>query len=115
MDAPTINPLAPERAFTDLAKDVRATQTITESLQRAAGLEPNDKDAVARLHQAAGLEPSKDDHDAINRLNESVGLEREHIDPTLALEQTRQHTPATLPLEREVAERTIEPTIDFSR
>ncbi|HEV7376301.1 MAG TPA: hypothetical protein VGN95_16410, partial [Pyrinomonadaceae bacterium] len=118
MDAPTINPLAPERAFTDLAKDVRSTQTITESLQRAAGLEPNDKDDVARLHQAAGLDPSKDDRDAIDRLNKSVGLEREdqHTNPTPALEQIPERAPsATPPLEREVAERTIEPVIEFSR
>jgi hypothetical protein len=117
-DAPSINPPTPERAFTDLTKDVRATQTIAESLQRAAGLEPNDKDAVARLHHAAGLEPSKDDHDAIDRLNKSVGLEREdqHTNPAPALEQIPERAPsATPPLEREVAERTIEPVIEFSR
>ena len=117
-NAPTISTPTPEHAFTELAKEMLAPQTIAESLQRVAGLAPDGKDAVARLHQVAGLVPSKDDHDAVDRLNKSVGLAREdqHTNPTPALEQTQEHTPAATPtLEREVVEHIIEPTIEFSR
>lgn len=118
LSAPTLSTPAPERAFTERAREMLVSQTITESLQRAAGLESNGKDAIERLHQVAGLSPGKDDHDTIDRLNKSVGLEREdqHTNLTLALEQTTERTPAATPtLEREVAERAIEPTIEFSR
>ncbi|MGA9994810.1 MAG: relaxase/mobilization nuclease domain-containing protein [Pyrinomonadaceae bacterium] len=114
----TIGTPAPERAFTDFAKELLAPQSISESLQRAAGLVPDGKDTIERLHQAAGIAPGKDDHDAIDRLNKSVGLEREdqHTNLTPVLDQTLEHTSAaTHTLEREPAERTIEHEIEFSR
>jgi hypothetical protein len=133
--APALSLPAPEHTFTDqvhvnqqpgraiaegynLSKEFLHTPVSAESLQRAAGLAPDGKDSITRLHQAAGLEPGKDDHDTIDRLNKSVGLEREdqHTNQTPALDQTLEHTPAaTHTLEPATPELTIEPVIEFSR
>lgn len=118
LPAPTFSPPARERSVTDFAKELLAPQTIAENLQRAAGLAPDGKDAIERLHQAAGILPGKDEHDIIDRLNKSVGLEREnqHTNLTPALEPTPEHTLAATPtLEHETPEHTIEPVIEFSR
>jgi hypothetical protein len=111
----------PDRAIADgynFAKEFLHTPVSTESLQRAAGLAPDGQDSIARLHQAAGLEPGKDDHDYLDRLNKSVGNERESplTNPTPALLQTPERALTVTPtLERETPEHTIEQVIEFSR
>lgn len=67
-------------ALYDATKDLLTRQGDVARLDRAAGLESPGRDAVERLQEAAGLEPTKDGTDALERLNRAAGIE--HADAT---------------------------------
>jgi hypothetical protein len=57
------------------ARDLLTQQDNVERLERAAGLDTPGTAALERLHEAAGLEPTKDGQDALERLNKAAGIE----------------------------------------
>ena len=73
-------------ALYDLTKDLLTRQESVERLDRAAGLDSSAKNTLDRLHEAAGLEPTKDGHGALDRLNKEAGVDRTGApsDPTRA-------------------------------
>jgi hypothetical protein len=98
------------------AKDLLTRDNSLESLQRAAEVKPDSRDAFERLQQATGMEPSTTSHDALERLSETAGLNHQDqpINPTPTLEQTLERAPEALPaLEQEVADHAIAPVIEL--
>jgi hypothetical protein len=85
-----------------------------EQLQRAAGLETHGQDALARLHEAAGIEPGQNDHDIFDRLNQTLDRSEALINPEpvlgeQTLEQTLEPTIGAAPvIEQDVAEHAFE-------
>jgi hypothetical protein len=84
-----------------------------EQLQRAAGLEMHGQEALARLHEATGIEPLKDDHDSFDRLNQTLDRSVALVNPEpvlgeQTLEQSLEHTLETPVLEQGAAEHVME-------
>jgi hypothetical protein len=81
-------------ALYDLTKDLLTRQENVERLDRAAGLDPSARNTLDRLHEAAGLESTKDDQDALDRLNKEAGVDRAGApsDPTRAPDQALNKT-----------------------
>lgn len=85
-----------------------------EQLQRAAGLETNTQDALARLHEVAGIEPGQNDHDIFDRLNQTLDRSESLLNPEpvlgeQTLEQTLEPTIGAAPvIEQDVAEHVLE-------
>ena len=107
----------------DLGDGVTALRDIVWKLNEpeprprdSASPDMNGGDAIERLQRAAGIEPRKDNEDALDRLNQITGLERETRPDNLspALEPSLERMPEGVPaLETEVAEHTIERSIEF--
>lgn len=96
-------------------RDIVSKLNEPEQQLRGASLDMNG-DAIERLQQAAGIEPSKGNQDALDRLNQAAGLERDPPTRNLtpALEQSLEIAPEAVPaIEPEVAEHTIEHCIEF--
>lgn len=99
------------------AKDLLTRQDEVAQLDRAAGLASPGRDAVERLHEAAGLEPVKDGSDALERLNRAAGIEPADAttDATRAPETALNKTldGASLTLEHVAAQQVEEHTIEL--
>jgi hypothetical protein len=104
-------------ALYDATKDLFTRQDDVMRLDRAAGLESHGRDAVERLHEAAGLEPTKDGTDALERLNRAAGIEHADAttDPTRTPGATLDRTPdgASPALEQAAAQQVEEQTIEL--
>jgi hypothetical protein len=103
-------------ALYDATKNLFTRQDGVERLQGAAGLDPGGRNVAERLHQAAGLEPSKDGRDALERLNTAAGVERPDpsITPDLTPDRTPGATPALEPaVEHEAQEQVIEHALEL--
>lgn len=107
----------------DIADGVTALRDIVTKLnepEQQPSVESrnmNSGDAIERLQQAAGIEPSRNDQDALDRLSQVAGFERERepTSPAQTAEQSLERVPQAVPaLEPEVTEHTIESVIEFS-
>jgi hypothetical protein len=74
-----------------LAKELLTRESSIESLRRAAGVQPDTRDAFERLHEATGSEPSTSSHDALERLSQAAGLD--HKDQLAELTQSLNQSP----------------------
>lgn len=74
----------------NLAKDLLTRDNNLESLQRAAEVKPDSRDAFERLQQAMGTEPSTQSHDTLERLSQAAGMDR--TDPVADMTQTLNPT-----------------------
>lgn len=97
-------------------RDLTTRQNGLEGLQRAAGIEPDGREAIERLQEAAGIMPGRDEPNALERLNEAAGLERlgQSTDPSHTLDDALTQTPGSAPtLEITAEEHTIEPVLEL--
>jgi hypothetical protein len=94
----------------NLAKEVLTRDNNIENLQRAAGVEPDGRDALERLHQSMNIETGSGGNNALERLNDTIGIERK--DPLAELTQTPAKEIAPT-LEPAIEEHTLEATIEL--
>jgi hypothetical protein len=96
-------------------RDLVTKRNEVKQLSKALGFDSNERDAIERLQQAAGVEPTRDG-DALERLSSMLGSERKDpADPAYALDKSLQPTPELTAMLEPVEEHAIEMTIDFTR
>ena len=96
----------------NLAKDLLTRDNNLESLQRAAEVKPDSRDAFERLQHTTGMKPSTASHDTLERLSQAAGMDG--ADPVASITQTLNPTPVqeiALALEPAVEEHVIEQSI----
>jgi hypothetical protein len=95
-------------------RDLVTNRNDVQQLSKPSGFNSNERDAIERLQQAAGVEPVRDG-DPVERLSRMIGLDKKDpADPTHTLDKSLQPMPELVPaLEHEAEEHVLAPVIDL--